>query len=241
MKKRVLIIGASGGLGQAIAERLSAKGFFIVLHYHSQKKKAESILAAIPKNRRSEKLLRFDICNRRQTRTILMREIKESGPFWGVVYSAGVTRDNPFPALSGEDWDKVLRTNLDGFYHVMSPLVMPMIQTRSGGRIIALSSVSGLIGNRGQVNYSAAKAGLIGAVKALSRELAKRNITVNSVAPGLISTEMTRDIRTEEILPYIPMRRLGTPEEVAAAVHFLMTEEAGYITGQVLSVNGGMA
>jgi 3-oxoacyl-[acyl-carrier protein] reductase len=241
MKKRVLIIGASGGLGCAIAQRLSANGFFTLLHYHSQKKKAESILAGIRKDMRSEKLLCFDISHRAQTRAAITREIKKSGPFWGVVYSAGVVRDNPFPALSGEDWDQVLRTNLDGFYNVMSPVVMPMIQTRLGGRVIAISSVSGLIGNRGQVNYSAAEAGLIGAVKALSRELAKRNITVNSVAPGLISTDMTKDVRMEDVLPHIPMRRLGRPEEVAAAVNFLMTEEAGYITGQVLSINGGMA
>lgn len=240
MKKRVLIVGASGGLGQEIAKRLSTDGFFVVLHYHSQKKNVERVLAEIHKGKRSDKLLNFDISNRQQTQYTLIKEIEEDGPFWGVVYCAGVTRDNPFPALTGEDWDRVLRTNLDGFYNVISPLVMPLIQMRSSGRIVVLSSVSGLIGNRGQVNYSAAEAGLIGAVKALSRELAKRKITVNSVAPGLISTEMSKDVRIEDLLPYIPMRRLGIPKEVSAAVGFLMSEDAGYITGQVISVNGGM-
>jgi 3-oxoacyl-[acyl-carrier protein] reductase len=143
--------------------------------------------------------------------------------------------------MSGEDWDIVLQTNLDGFYNVLNPLVMPMVQRRKPGRIVTLASVSGLIGNRGQVNYSAAKAGIIGATKALALELAKRAITVNCVAPGLIETDMIEDVPMDEVLKMIPARRVGKPEEVAAAVSFLVGEEAGYITRQVISVNGGLA
>ena len=165
----------------------------------------------------------------------------ESGAFWGVVCNAGVTADGPFPGMKPEAWDEVLHTNLDGFYNVLRPLVMPMVRARKGGRIVTLSSVSGLIGNRGQVNYSASKAGIIGATKALARELAKRQITVNSVAPGLIETSMIDEAPVKEILEVIPMRRLGRPEEVAAAVGFLFGPGAGYVTAQVISVNGGLA
>jgi len=157
------------------------------------------------------------------------------------VCNAGIVRDNVFPAMSGEDWDVVLKTNLDGFYNVLNPLIMPMVRRRAPGRIVTVTSLSGLIGNRGQVNYSAAKAGIIGASKALALELAKREITVNCVAPGLIETEMIADVPLEEALKLIPARRIGKPEEVAAAVSFLLTEDAAYITRQVISVNGGLA
>ena len=240
MKKRVLVVGASGGIGRAIVERLSADGFVITLHYRSNQKKAEQVLSVIEKNQTEKNLLCFDVSNRQQTFDALTKNIEQNGPFWGIVCAGGITADNPFPALSGDEWDRVLRTNLDGFYNVLSPLVMPMIQMRCGGRIVAISSLSGVIGNRGQVNYSAAEAGIIGAVKALSKELAKRDITVNSVAPGLIETELIEKVPLEEILPYIPMRRVGTVKEVAAAVAFLFSGDAGYITGQVLNVNGGM-
>ena len=163
------------------------------------------------------------------------------GPFYGAVLNAGIARDAAFPAMAGEEWDAVLTTNLDGFYNVLKPLVMPMVSARKGGRIVTLSSVSGLVGNRGQVNYSAAKAGIIGATKALAVELAKRNITVNCVAPGLIDTQMVKDAPKDLILDAIPMRRIGRPEDVAAAVSFLCSDDAAYITRQVLSVNGGMA
>ena len=163
----------------------------------------------------------------------------ESGAFWGVVLSAGITRDNAFPAIDGSDWDDVLRTNLDGFYNVVHPLTMPMIRRRDGGRIVAIASVSGVVGNRGQVNYSASKAGLIGATKALAVELAKRRITVNSVAPGLVETAMSGDIPAQ-IIEAIPMQRMGTVDEVAATVAFLFSPEAGYITRQVIGVNGGL-
>ena len=167
-------------------------------------------------------------------------DIEEHGCYYGVVCNAGIVRDNVFPAMSGEDWDVVLKTNLDGFYNVLNPLIMPMVRRRAPGRIVTLTSVSGLIGNRGQVNYSAAKAGIIGASKALALELAKREITVNCVAPGLIETEMTRDVQLQEVLKLIPLRRIGKPEEVAAVVSFLLTDEAAYITRQVISVNGGL-
>jgi len=156
------------------------------------------------------------------------------------VLNAGIARDNAFPAMSDGDWDAVLDTNLNGFYNVLKPIVMPLVSARRGGRIVALSSVSGLIGNRGQVNYSAAKAGIIGAAKALAVELAKRNITVNCVAPGLIQTQMVHGLPVEDVLKIVPMRRLGRPEEVAAVVSFLCSDEAGYVTRQVISVNGGM-
>ena len=157
-----------------------------------------------------------------------------------MVLNAGIARDNAFPALEDAEWDAVLNTNLGGFYNVLRPLVMPMVAARRPGRIVTLSSVSGLIGNRGQVNYSAAKAGIIGATKALAVELARRKITVNCVAPGLIETQMIDDAPREEIVKMIPMQRVGRPEEVAAVVSFLCSDEAGYITRQVISVNGGM-
>lgn len=158
-----------------------------------------------------------------------------------MVLNAGLSKDNAFPALTDEDWDSVLRTNLDGFYHVLHPAIMPMIRRRAAGRIVCLSSVSGLIGNRGQVNYSASKAGIIGAAKALALELAKRKITVNCVAPGLIDTEMLDEhVPIDDILKIIPAQRMGLPEEVAHAVAFLMSDKAAYITRQVLAVNGGL-
>jgi 3-oxoacyl-[acyl-carrier protein] reductase len=172
---------------------------------------------------------------------VLTTDINEHGCYYGVVCSAGVIRDQVFPAMSGEDWDVVIKTNLDGFYNVLNPLIMPMVRRRAPGRIVTLASVSGIIGNRGQVNYSAAKAGIIGATKALALELANREITVNCVAPGLIETEMIGDAPLEEITKLIPARRIGKPEEVAAAVSFLISEDATYITRQVISVNGGLA
>ncbi len=190
---------------------------------------------------RAARVLQFDIGDRAATAAALEADIAQHGCYYGVVCNAGIARDNAFPAMSGEDWDIVLQTNLDGFYNVLNPLIMPLVQRRKPGRIVTLASVSGLVGNRGQVNYSAAKAGIIGATKALALELAKRSITVNCVAPGLIETDMTGGLELEEALKMIPARRIGKPEEVAAAVSFLVGEEAGYITRQVISVNGGLA
>ena len=237
----VLVTGSSRGIGKAIALRLARDGYDVVLHCRSQRDEADAVAREIEAMGRAARVLQFDIGDRAATAAALEADIAQHGCYYGVVCNAGVARDNAFPAMSGEDWDIVLQTNLDGFYNVLNPLVMPMVQRRKPGRIVTLASVSGLIGNRGQVNYSAAKAGIIGATKALALELAKRAITVNCVAPGLIETDMTSEVPMEEALKMIPARRVGKPEEVAAAVSFLIGEEAGYITRQVISVNGGLA
>lgn len=223
--KRVLVTGSARGIGKAIAQRLREDGFDVVTH-------------AV---RSPDADLHFDVADREETRRVLEADIERNGPYFGVVLNAGVNADAPFPVLEGDMWDRVLRTDLDGFYNVLKPLVMPMVSNRIRGRIVALSSVSGVVGNRGQVNYSAAKAGVIGAVKALAVELAKRGITVNAVAPGVIETEMIQSIEfPEEVKKAIPMRRFGKPEEVAGVVSFLFREDAAYVTRQVISVNGGM-
>jgi 3-oxoacyl-[acyl-carrier protein] reductase len=241
MSKSVLVTGSSRGIGKAIALRLARDGFDVVLHCRSARAEAEAVAQQVRALGRAARVLQFDIGERAAAASALEADIAEHGCYYGVVCNAGVARDNAFPAMSGEDWDIVLQTNLDGFYNVLNPLVMPMVQRRKPGRIVTMASVSGLIGNRGQVNYSAAKAGIIGATKALALELAKRAITVNCVAPGLIETDMISEVPLDEALKMIPARRVGTPEEVAAAVSFLVGEEAGYITRQVISVNGGMA
>ncbi|SFG10746.1 3-oxoacyl-[acyl-carrier protein] reductase [Duganella sp. CF458] len=237
----VLVTGSSRGIGKAIALRLARDGYDVVLHCRSQRAEAEAVAQEVVQMGRAARVLQFDISDRAATAAALEADVAQHGCYYGVVCNAGVARDNAFPAMSGEDWDIVLQTNLDGFYNVLNPLIMPLVQRRKPGRIVTLASVSGLIGNRGQVNYSAAKAGIIGATKALALELAKRSITVNCVAPGLIETDMIEDVPMEEALKMIPARRVGKPEEVAAAVSFLVGEDAGYITRQVISVNGGLA
>ena len=223
--KRVLITGSSRGIGRAIAERLTTAGYQVVTHsVHS-----------------GGTDLVFDIADREASKAALEKDIAENGPYYGVILNAGINRDNAFPAMTDDEWDKVINTDLNGFYNVLKPCVMPMVSARIKGRIIALSSVSGVVGNRGQVNYSAAKAGIIGATKALAVELAKRGITVNAIAPGVIESDMTSELEfAEEIKKAVPMRRFGKPDEIASLVEYLLSEPAGYLTRQVISVNGGM-
>jgi len=244
MSETVLVTGSSRGIGRAIALRLARAGFNLVLHCRTRRAEAEAVQAEIAALGQSARIVQFDIAGRAACREILQADIEQHGAYYGVVCNAGLTRDGAFPALSDTDWDEVLHTNLDGFYNVLHPLIMPMIRRRAPGRIVCITSVSGLIGNRGQVNYSAAKAGLIGAAKALALELAKRKITVNCVAPGLIETDMldglNDNIPLDDILKLIPAGRIGQPEEVAAAVNFLMSADAAYITRQVIAVNGGL-
>jgi len=240
MSETILVTGASRGIGAAIAAKLASDGFDLVLHCRTGIAELEAVAGQAREQGVEVRTLQFDIADRDACRIALEQDLEAHGAYYGVVCNAGLTRDNAFPALSGEDWDQVLRTNLDGFYNVLHPLVMPMVRRRAPGRIVALSSVSGIAGNRGQVNYSASKAGIIGACKALAVELAKRKITVNCVAPGLIDTGMTEELPLDEILKAVPMQRVGQVEEVAAAVSFLCSKDAGYITRQVLSVNGGL-
>lgn len=240
-RETVLVTGASRGIGRAVACRLARAGYDLVLHCRHRLELLEALAEELRRQYAIQiRLLQFDLADREGARAALERDIESYGAYYGVVCNAGCSRDAAFPALTGEDWDQVVHTNLDGFFNVLHPVILPMIRRRRPGRIVTLASVSGLIGNRGQVNYSAAKAGIIGATKALALELAKRQITVNCVAPGLIETEMVEGLPLEEIKAAIPQRRLGRPEEVAGLIAFLLSEEAAYITRQVIAVNGGL-
>lgn len=240
MAKEVLITGSSRGIGKACAIYLAKNGFDIVLHCNKNISKAEKVLTEIKEIGVNGRILQFDIKDRNACRKVISNDITTHGCYYGTVLNAGIAKDNVFPIMEDEEWDDVINTNLGGFYNILKPIVMAMIEDRIKGRIIAMSSISGLKGNRGQVNYSASKAGIIGAVKALSLELAKRKITVNAIAPGIIDTDMIQDIPQDEVKKLIPMKRFGKPEEVASLVNYLMSEDAGYITGQVISVNGGL-
>lgn len=242
MSRSVLVTGASKGIGRAIALRLAADGFTIGVHYHRDENGARETLAAIEQAGGQGRLLCFDVGDRAACIATLEDDIAANGAWYGVVSNAGIARDGAFPALSEADWDSVIHTNLDSFYNVIHPCIMPMIGARQGGRIVTLSSVSGIMGNRGQVNYSAAKAGIIGATKALAIELAKRKITVNCIAPGLIDTGMIamEETALKEAMAMIPMKRMGQAEEVAGLASYLMSDIAGYVTRQVISINGGM-
>lgn len=236
----VLVTGASRGIGRAVALRIARDGFDVVVHCRSRIDEAQAVASEIQSLGRQARVLAFDVADRAAARAALEADIEAHGAYYGVVCNAGIARDGAFPAMTAEDWDAVVHTNLDSFYNVLHPVVMPMVRRRKPGRIVTLSSVSGLVGNRGQTNYSAAKAGIIGATKALALELASRAITVNCVAPGLIETDMINEEIVDHALKLIPAGRLGQPEEVAATVAFLLSEPAGYITRQVISVNGGM-
>lgn len=240
MSRRILVTGSSRGIGKAIALELANAGFDVTVHARSRQQDAEQVVKSIQALGQNSHVLMFDVNDRENIASILEQDVAEHGAFYGVVLNAGLTRDGAFPALTDDDWDDVVSTSLNGFYNVLKPLMMPMIRLKQGGRIVTLSSVSGVMGNRGQVNYSAAKAGLIGATKALALELAKRKITVNCVAPGLIETEMVTDEVKEHALKMIPMQRMGQAEEVAKTVKFLCSDDASYITRQVISVNGGL-
>ena len=234
----VLITGSSRGIGRETALYLADMGYNIILHCSKDKERLNQLRDEISQKGVNVRVLAFDISDRDETNKVLLEDIEKYGMYYGIILNAGIAKDNPFPAMEDDEWDDVININLGGFYNVLRPLIMPLIQQKTG-RIIVMSSISGQCGNRGQVNYSASKAGLIGAVKALSLETAKRKITVNCIAPGLIETDMTENI-PEEAVKAVPMKRMGTGREVASLVNYLLSKDAGYITGQVIAVNGGL-
>jgi 3-oxoacyl-[acyl-carrier protein] reductase len=235
--RRALVTGASRGIGAAIALALAREGHPVILNYRQNTAAAMAVKAAIEEIGGEVELKPFDVADAAASAAAIADLLEDPRPIAVLVNNAGIARDAPFPALGRADWDAVLATTLSGFYNVTQPLTMPMVQQR-WGRIINLTSLSGMVGNRGQVSYSAAKAGLIGATKALARELAKRQITVNAVAPGLIETDMTRE---SSVASLIPMGRLGMAREVAELVAFLASERADYINGQVVTIDGALS
>lgn len=236
----MLVTGASRGIGRACALRLAAAGFGVTVHGRHDPAPPQALCDEITAAGGAARALTFDVADRDACAQVLGDALAAHGAYYGVVCNAGLTRDGVFPGLRGEAWDVVLRTNLDGFYNVLQPLVLPMVRARRGGRIVVMASAAGQIGNRGQVNYSASKAGLIGAAKALALELAGRGITVNAVAPGLIDTDMIRDLPRADVLKQVPAGRVGRAEEVAELVAYLCSDAAAYVTRQVIAINGGL-
>lgn len=238
--KKVLVTGSSRGIGRAVAIDLAMAGYDPVVHCVRSLEEAREAADEVKSLGASGDVLRFDISNREETSRVLSEYVSENGAFYGIVLNAGIVADNSFPAMEGDEWDRVIRTDLDSFYNILKPLVMPMVLSHIRGRIVVITSVSGVDGNAGQSNYAAAKAGLAGAAKSLAVELAPRGITVNCVAPGFVETSMTASLQADEIIKSIPMRRFAKPGEIASLVRYLLSEEASYITRQVIRVDGGL-
>jgi 3-oxoacyl-[acyl-carrier protein] reductase len=246
--KRILVTGASKGIGRAIAIALAHAGYQVVCHYHRDlegvKQTMAAIQAAADANQQPQQpahCLQFDISNRAETYARLEEEVATRGAFWGVVLNAGIKKDSSFLAMEAEDWSSVIETNLSSFYNLLSPLVRPMLQLKSGGRILCISSLSGSLGVGGQVNYSASKGGLEAAARSLAMEVAKRQVTVNCVCPGFVETDMLKDMNKDELADQVPMKRIGKAEEVAELVKFLMSDAAAYITKQSIRIDGGIS
>jgi 3-oxoacyl-[acyl-carrier protein] reductase len=239
MTRKALITGGSGGIGGAIAERLAADGMQVWIHYHNNPDHAQQVVDRITARGGNASITGFDVTDSEQCQQVLVALLANEGTIDVLVHNAGITADAPFPGMEENQWRDVIDTNLNGFFHVTRPLIMSMIRQR-WGRIVSLSSIAALHGNRGQTNYAAAKAGLIGATRSLAKEVASRGICTNVVAPGFVDTSMIKNIPTDLIKEIVPMKRAGSPSEIAAVVAFLCSEDASYITGEVINVSGGI-